>query len=467
MLFSSIEFLYWFLPVVLVLYFAVPFRFKNHILLAASLFFYFYGEKSYTIIMVASILVSYAAALLTDRFRGTRWSKGFLMLAVAVCLGFLGYFKYADFAIRNVNRIFGVQIPLLGTVLPIGISFYTFQALSYNIDIYRGTVSVQKNPFKLLTYVSLFPQLIAGPIVRYETVAAEISERKHSLEDFSYGVQRFIIGISKKVLIANLLGELCDKFKVLDEKTWVFYWIYAIAFSMHIYFDFSGYSDMAIGLGRMFGFHFHENFNYPYISKSISEFWRRWHISLGTWFREYVYIPLGGNRVPAKRWLFNIFTVWFLTGFWHGSEWNFVIWGLYFGVFLALEKICLGKMLERLPVWFRHVYVLLLAAVGFVIFNADGTAGMLRDLGGLVGIGVSELIDDNTIYCLKSYGLVLILGAVGATPFAKVVVQKIKGNHLGEKAITIAEPLFVFVMLLMVTAYLVDGSFNPFLYFRF
>ena len=467
MLFSSIEFLYWFLPVVLVLYFAVPFRLKNYILLAASLFFYFYGEKAYSVIMVGSILISYVSALLTDWFRGTKWSKFFLWLAVLVCLGLLGYFKYADFTIRNINGLLGTKIPLVGVALPIGISFYTFQTLSYNIDVYRGTVAVQKNPCKLITYVSLFPQLIAGPIVRYETVEAEISERKHSFEDFSSGVQRFVIGLSKKVLLANLLGELCDKFKALDEKTFVFYWIYAIAFSMHIYFDFSGYSDMAIGLGRVFGFHFLENFNYPYISKSISEFWRRWHISLGTWFREYVYIPLGGNRVSTQRWLLNIFVVWFLTGFWHGSEWNFILWGLYFGVLLALERIFLGKALDRLPAWSRHLYVLFFVVVSFVIFNASGTTAMLRDLGGLFGAGVSGFVDTNTVYYLRSYAGVLVFGVIGVTPLAKTVVQKMKKSSLGAKVIDIATPVFILVMLLTATAYLVDGSFNPFLYFRF
>ncbi len=467
MLFSSIEFLYWFLPIVLVLYFAVPFRFKNYVLLAASLFFYFYGEKANTIIMVGSVFVSYAAALLTDRFRGTKWSKVFLCVALVVCLGLLGYFKYADFAIRNLNGILGTKIPLLGVALPIGISFYTFQTLSYNIDVYRGTVGVQKNPWTLMTYVFLFPQLIAGPIVRYDTVEAELAERKHSFENFSYGVQRFIIGLSKKVLLANLLGELCDKFKTLDEKTLVFYWIYAIAFSMHIYFDFSGYSDMAIGLGKMFGFKFLENFNYPYISKSISEFWRRWHISLGTWFREYVYIPLGGNRVSAGRGLFNIFVVWFLTGFWHGSEWTFIIWGLYFGVLLVVEKFFLAKTLEKLPGCFRHAYVLFFVIISFVIFNSGDVAAMLTDVGGLFGVGVSGLIDGNTIYYLRSYALVLTLGVIAATPLAKTVVEKMKENSLGAKVIDIATPIFVLVMLITTTAYLVDGSFNPFLYFRF
>ncbi len=467
MLFSSIEFLYWFLPLVLVLYFAVPFKFKNLILLIASLFFYFYGEKAYTLIMVGSIMVSYVSGLLTDRYRGTKKAKVFFWISVVISLGLLGYYKYVDFAIRNINMVLGTGIPLLKVALPIGISFYTFQALSYNIDVYRGTVAVQKNPIKLLTYVSLFPQLIAGPIVRYETVAAELSERKHSFENFSYGVQRFMIGLSKKVLLANLLGELCDKFVALDEKTIIFYWIYAIAFSMHIYFDFSGYSDMAIGLGRMFGFHFLENFNYPYISKSISEFWRRWHISLGTWFREYVYIPLGGNRVKGGRMLLNIFIVWFLTGFWHGSEWNFVIWGLYFGVLLAVEKFFLGKVLDKLPKFFRHVYVLFFVVVSFVIFNASGTMAMFKDLGGLFGIGTSGLIDANTIYYLRSYALVLVLGFIGATPFVKMAVMKLKENSTGEKIVDILTPVFVVSLLVVTTAYLVDGSFNPFLYFRF
>lgn len=282
MLFSSIEFVYWFLPVVLVLYFSAPKRHKNCILLGASLFFYFYGERANSVIMIGTVLVSFIAALLIEHFRGTKWAKLFACLAVSACVGQLGYFKYTDFLIRNINALTGNDIPLAGIALPIGISFYTFQILSYIIDVYRGTIAVQKNPFKLLTYVAFFPQLIAGPIVRYKTIEAEISDREYNLAELSCGVQKFVIGFSKKVLLANQLGELCSVFKSLDQKSFVFYWIYAIAFSLHIYLDFSGYSDMAIGLGRMFGFHFPENFNYPYISTSISEFWRRWHISLGS-----------------------------------------------------------------------------------------------------------------------------------------------------------------------------------------
>ena len=343
MLFSSISFLYYFLAGVLALYFILPFKIKlwkkkngecvyfeskNFVLLIASLLFYFYGEPIYTLLMLATIILNYVMGLLIDKFRGTVYSKIFLWISVAASLGSLGFFKYADFFITNVNGIFGTGISLLKLALPIGISFYTFQILSYTIDVYRGEAKVQKSIIRLATYVALFPQLIAGPIVRYTTVEEELSERKHTFETFSYGVTRFVIGLSKKVLIADTFGAFVRSFHASDDISVVFYWLYAIALSLQLYFDFSGYSDMAIGLGRIFGFKFLENFNYPFISKSIAEFWRRWHMSLGSWFRDYVYIPMGGNRVAKSRWFFNILTVWLLTGFWHGADWTFIVWGL-------------------------------------------------------------------------------------------------------------------------------------------
>ena len=333
MLFTSISFLYYFLPIVIIIYFILPKKMRNFILFIASMVFYFYGEPKYIFLMLTEILIAYIGAILIDKYK----SKSLLIITISIHIGLLCVFKYTDFIIDNINTVFNSSLPLLKIALPIGISFYTFQIISYLIDVYNGKVMVQKNLLKLATYISLFPQLIAGPIVRYETISEELDNRKTSIADFSYGVRRFIIGLSKKVLIANLLGELCNQFISTDEKTILFYWIFAISYMLQIYFDFSAYSDMAIGLGRMFGFHFLENFNYPYISKSITEFWRRWHMSLSSWFKDYVYIPLGGNRKGLKKQIRNIFIVWLLTGMWHGASWNFIIWGLLFSIILIIE----------------------------------------------------------------------------------------------------------------------------------
>ncbi len=449
------------------LYFIVPFKLKNLVLLAASLFFYFYGEPSYTKWMLVAILSSYLHGLLIDKFRGTVWAKVFLWTSVITSIGILGYFKYADFFISNINSLFKTDIGLLKLALPVGISFYTFQTLSYTIDVYRGDAKVQKSPIRLATYVALFPQLIAGPIVRYTTVEEELSHRTHSFENFGYGVTRFIIGLSKKVLIADTLGGLAKIMHGMEEATVAGYWMYAIAISLQLYFDFSGYSDMAIGLGRIFGFHFLENFNYPFISKSIAEFWRRWHMSLGTWFRDYVYIPMGGNRVSTGRWFFNILTVWFLTGFWHGADWTFIIWGLYFAAFLLLEKFVLNKVFAKLPKFVSHIYVVLAILISFVIFSGDGLSGAMADLGAMFGAGGISLWSRETGYYLGSYGVVLIAAILGATPLVKKAVLKVKEKRIGALVCDILEPVFVVAMLLVVTAYFVDGSFSPFLYFRF
>ena len=451
----------------MVLYFIVPFKLKNLVLLVASLFFYFYGEPSYTKWMLVAILSSYLHGLLIDKFRGTVWAKLFLCTSVITSIGILGYFKYMDFFISNINSLFHTDISLLGLALPVGISFYTFQTLSYTIDVYRGEAKVQKSPIRLATYVALFPQLIAGPIVRYTTVEEELSHRTHSFENFGYGVTRFIIGLSKKVLIADTLGNLARTMYGLEEASVVGYWVYAVAISLQLYFDFSGYSDMAIGLGKIFGFHFLENFNYPFISKSIAEFWRRWHMSLGTWFRDYVYIPLGGNRVSKGRWVFNTLAVWFLTGFWHGADWTFIIWGLYFAAFLMLEKFVLNKVFEKLPRVISHVYVVIAILVSFVIFSANGLSGALADLGSMFGVSGLPLWSGETGYYLGSYGLVLIAAVLGATPLVKTAVLKLKEKRTGALVCDILEPVFVVAMLLVVTAYFVDGSFSPFLYFRF
>jgi len=417
--------------------------------------------------MLVAILSSYIHGLLIDKFRGTVWAKVFLWTSVITSIGILGYFKYADFFISNINGIFKTDIKLLGLALPIGISFYTFQTLSYTIDVYRGDAKVQKSPIRLATYVALFPQLIAGPIVRYTTVEEELSHRTHSFENFGYGVTRFIIGLSKKVLIADTLGGLANIMHGMEEATVAGYWMYAIAISLQLYFDFSGYSDMAIGLGKIFGFHFLENFNYPFISKSIAEFWRRWHMSLGTWFRDYVYIPMGGNRVSQGRWFFNILTVWFLTGFWHGADWTFIIWGLYFAAFLLLEKFVLNKFFEKIPKVFSHIYVVLAILISFVIFSGNGLSGAASDLGNMFGLGGIPLWSGETAYYLGSYGIVIFMAILGATPLVKKCVLALKKKRTGALLCDILEPVFVVVMLLVVTAYFVDGSFSPFLYFRF
>lgn len=457
MLFSSISFLYYFLPCVLVLYFLVPRHFKNVILLITSLFFYAWGEPRLVLLMLITIAIGYVLGILIEK--DAEHKKLYLILAIVSFIGALAYFKYANFFVDNFNQVTGLSIPLVRVALPIGISFYTFQILSYNIDVYRGEVKAQRNPIDLAAYITMFPQLIAGPIVRYKDVAVQLESREHNISKVADGIRRFIFGLSKKILIANVLGEMCEGFRLSDEKSVLFYWMYAIAFSFHIYFDFSGYSDMAIGLGKIFGFDFLENFNYPYISKSITEFWRRWHISLGNWFRDYVYIPLGGSRVKRGRHLFDILVVWMLTGFWHGAAWNFIIWGLYFAVLLVIEKTFLLKYLERTKV-LSHIYVLFAVVVSFVIFNASSITQVMADIGGMFGRGDLPLVSGEALYYLKSYAAIGILAIVGATPLPKKIVSKWKGLQY-------AEPVVLLVLLIMITAYLVDGSFNPFLYFRF
>lgn len=467
MLFSSISFLYYFLAASLIIYFIVPFKFKNLVLLVASLAFYFYGEPVYTLLMLGTAFSSYIHGLLIDHFRGRKLSKVFLWSSVITSVLVLGFFKYSDFFISNVNSIFHTKISLLGLALPIGISFYTFQTLSYTIDVYRGEAKVQKSFIRLATYVALFPQLIAGPIVRYTTVEEELSNRKHSFENFSYGVNRFIIGLGKKVLIADTLYAMATSLHTMKEASVGGMWLYAISISLYTYFDFSGYSDMAIGLGRIFGFHFLENFNYPFISKNVAEFWRRWHISLGSWFRDYVYIPLGGNRVPVLRWMFNILVVWFLTGFWHGADWTFIVWGLYFAVFLVLEKFVLNKFFAKLPRFFSHIYVTIAILISFVIFHGVGMSGAISDLGSMFGTANLPFWSSETTYNLLSYIFVLIIAIIGATPLVKNAILKLKEKANICRVINVLEPVFHVAVLLITTAYFVDGSFSPFLYFRF
>lgn len=465
MLFSSINFLYYFLPCVLILYFLVPTKYKNSILLISSLLFYFYGEPIYILVMLGAIVSSYIHGILINKY--PKHKKIFLISSIIISLGALGLFKYSNFAITNINQLLGTNIKLLNLALPIGISFYTFQILSYVIDVYKGKVPVQKNIIKLATYVSLFPQLIAGPIVRYIDVEKELTNREHTFENFSTGITRFCIGLAKKVLIANQLGELCQIFLQTDEKSILFYWIYGISFSLQIYFDFSAYSDMAIGLGKIFGFHFLENFNYPYISKSITEFWRRWHISLGTWFKDYVYIPLGGNRVGKLKLIRNILVVWMLTGFWHGAEWTFIFWGLLFGILLMIEKLFLLNKLEKAPKIVGHIYVLFIIMISFIIFNAGSIGEAINQIAGLFGANGETFINHYTVYYLKNYLVIFVIAIIGATPFVKNAINHLKENGKIRKIVNILEPITVVVLLLVVTAYLVDSSYNPFLYFRF
>lgn len=467
MLFSSIPFLYWFLPCVVLFYFVAPRGLKNTVLLLSSLFFYGWGEPVYVLWMLLAIVMAYLSGLLIERFRSTlRLARIFLVLSVSFSLAMLGYFKYADFFIRNFNAVTGLSVPLLKIALPIGISFYTFQILSYTVDVYRGAVFAQKNFIDLAAYVALFPQLIAGPIVRYADVAAQLKERRHTPEKTALGMRRFLLGLGKKVLIANLLGELCSIFRESNDKSVLFFWFYAAAYALHVYFDFSGYSDMAIGLGKIFGFDFRENFNYPFVSKSITEFWRRWHMSLGSWFRDYVYIPLGGNRVSAPRHLLNILVVWMLTGFWHGAAWNFVIWGLYFAGLLILEKIWLLKSLEGKPV-IGHFYVTAAVAVSFVIFDASDLQQAFSYLKAMFGGSGYPLLSSEFLYYFRSYLVVFVIALFGATPLPAKLRGRIRQTAAGEHVLTIAEPLALIALLLICTAFLVDGSYNPFLYFRF
>lgn len=467
MLFSSITFLYFFLPCVILIYFTVPKKFKNSVLLFSSLFFYGWGEPRYLIFLTAAIVQGYIFGLLIEKHRNNKKSSAiFLTVTILISLGMLGYFKYADFFINNFNAVFKTDIPLLKITLPIGISFYTFQLLSYSIDIYRGNTAAQRNFINFAAYISMFPQLVAGPIVRYSDIASQLSDRKHTLDSAAYGTKRFVIGLSKKVIFANVLGELTESFRCSTEKTVLFVWLFIIAFTLHIYYDFSGYSDMAIGLGSLFGFKFPENFNYPYISRSITEFWRRWHMSLGSWFRDYLYIPLGGNRVPKWRWMFNILIVWIATGFWHGASWNFIIWGLWFAILLILEKNCLRRFLGKYRI-ISHLYVLFALIISFVIFDSSSIKYAASVFTSMFGLKGTPLFGTESIYFLKSYGILITAAAFGATPIPAMFVKKISNFKYSGFAVSIIEPLFLTVLLAVSTSFLIDGSFNPFLYFRF
>ena len=465
MLFSSIPFLFFFLTAIIALYYAVPFKLKNTVLLLFSLFFYAWGGVKYAGLMIIAILLGYVFGLLIEKFREKKIAKLFVGLAVACIISFMLYFKYMDFFIDNFNKLLGTEIPLLKIVLPIGISFYTFQIISYVVDVYRGE-KAQKNPINLAAYVAMFPQLIAGPIVRYHDVALELEQREHSFTLAGEGIRRFVIGLAKKVLIANSMYDLSEIMYAAEEKTVLMYWIYAISVALYIYFDFSGYSDMAIGLGKVFGFHFLENFNYPFISKSATEFWRRWHMSLGSWFRDYLYIPLGGNRVSKGRHIINIFAVWLFTGFWHGASWNFILWGVFFGVLLLIEKFWLLKALNKSVVLSR-VYILLAALLSFVVFQIPTLTEAFSYIGGMFGAGGIAFSSAETLYHLKSYAVLLIMALVGATPVVKTLAIKFSESKKLGKIANVVEPVMIAVLLIVVTSFLVDSSSNPFLYFRF
>ena len=486
MLFSSIPFLYYFLPAVVISYFLISWAVegglklcglepakaakaglftKNLILLAFSLVFYAWGEPLYVFLMIGTILMFWATGWAIGAAKQQFWKRFWLIFAIVSSIGILAVFKYADFFIENVRALTGLNIALLRLALPVGISFYTFQALSYTIDVYRGETQVQKDPISFGAYVTLFPQLIAGPIVRYVDVARELKDRRHSWENIALGLRRFLVGLGKKIILADNFALLMNMFRQSNDQSVLFYWVYVLAFGFNIYFDFSGYSDMAIGLGKMFGFNFIENFNYPYMSKSVAEFWRRWHMSLGSWFRDYIYIPLGGNRVSKARWVFNTLVVWMLTGFWHGASWNFILWGLLYAAFLMIEKWV--PALQKLPTVLRRVYTLLVVALGWVLFNATDLSQLGTDLAGMFGLSGLPFISAETVYYLRSFALVLILGFIGSTPFVRDTANRLSNSRRFGAVTTVLEVIMMLGILLICTSYLVDGAFSPFLYFRF
>ena len=474
MVFSSLLFLFRFLPAVLILYYIAPRKLRNVILLLFSLFFYAWGEPKYVFLMLFTITMDFFIGKGIDKAKkegNQKKAKRFLMISILVDLSILGFFKYADFLIGTVNTLTGAGIPLLGIPLPIGISFFTFQTMSYTIDVYKGSTEVQKNWIKYGTYVSMFPQLIAGPIVQYKTIAEQMEHRKENTSDFSEGIHRFMIGLGKKVLIANNIGALWDAIAVLpvDGLAAGTAWLGALAYTFQIYFDFSGYSDMAIGLGAILGFHFPENFNYPYIAASVKDFWHRWHISLSTWFKEYVYIPLGGNRKGLPRQILNILIVWTLTGIWHGAGWNFLFWGLWFALFLILEKLFLGELLKNAPVVFGRVYTLAVVLISWVFFALEKPGEILAYLQAMFGLNGVGLVNSKALFLGNEYLVLLVIALIACLPLGNHLVHALRSSktgpamalyRLGEKVIPAA-------LLILSIAYIVDASYNPFLYFRF
>lgn len=468
MVFSTLTFLFVFLPLILVFYFVCKDRiYRNLVLLVFSLVFYAWGEPKYILLMLAVSFVAYIGGLLMQRFdteEGLRKKKLVFIITVVLITANLFVFKYLNFAVDNINTIFSTSLVIQKIALPIGISFYTFQILSYIIDLYRHEIKVQRNYFYLTLYVAFFPQLIAGPIVRYQTVEEEINQRHETLDDIVYGVRRFIIGLSKKVILANNIGLIATTIYAGDAEIYgsVFYWFAAVAYALQIYFDFSGYSDMAIGLGRIFGFHFLENFRYPYVATSITDFWRRWHISLSTWFRDYIYIPLGGNRCSKARWIFNLCVVWALTGFWHGAEWNFVLWGVYYAVILLVEKLFLGKYLQRLPKIIQWLYAFFLVIIGWVLFNSASLSQVFGSLSIMFGFKPFDLIailgsDSNIIFSL----IYIPLGIICMLPWKEKI--KIPSNAVT----TVLMNTTCTVLLLICVMFILSSTYNPFIYFRF
>ena len=464
MVFSTPLFLFYYLTLVLLVYYVAPVRFRNFILLVASLFFYYWGEQIYTVIMLLSIVIDYTHGMIVHRCKEKGNDRG-ARLAVASSvifnLAILFFFKYWDFAARSLQAMGIGVLPVLNISLPIGISFYTFQTMSYTIDVYRGDARVQKNVIHFGTFVTLFPQLIAGPIIKYKDLDEQLGSRTHSVERFASGASRFMVGLAKKLLLANNLGQLWDVFKAtpVQELTFLGAWLGVIAFAFQIYFDFSGYSDMAIGLGRLFGFEFMENFNYPYISKSITEFWRRWHISLSSWFREYLYIPLGGNRCKKGRWLFNLLIVWAATGIWHGASWNYLFWGLYFFCLLILEKLLLGKWLRKLPNVVQHLYVMVLVLISWAIFALEDLGHLGAYLRAMAGLNGARVLDGQTLYHLRSFLPMLIVAAIGSTPLVAKLWDRVNSRMI--------RILVLILGFILCTAYVVASTYNPFLYFRF
>lgn len=459
MVFSSVLFLFYFLPILLLVYFVCPVKYRNFVLLFFSLLFYFIGEPINIIFLLLSCFINYYGSVLINKNKSKKTKKLVFIGTIIYNIIQLLFFKYINFFISNLNYIPFVDIPLLNILMPIGISFYTFQAISYVCDVYSGKVKPAKTIFTYMTYLTLFPQLIAGPIVRYETIEEDLKNRSIKFDNVSTGLKLFIIGLSKKVLLANVLGELINKFVV---ETIVSSWMKPILYTLQIYFDFSGYSDMAIGLGLVFGFHFLKNFNYPLIANSITDFWRRWHMSLSSFFRDYVYIPLGGNRVSKPKWIRNILIVWFLTGFWHGASWNFILWGVYFGIILLIEKLLIGKYLEKTKI-FKHIYTLIIVIISFLIFSTDNINNVFISLGNMFFLNDLEFINSETIYYLKDYFIILIISIISCTPLFKNIYIKYKDN----KIISFMEPIVLLGLFILCVAFIIDASFNPFLYFRF
>ena len=471
MVFSSVLFLFRFLPIFMICYFLVPRRMRNIILFLGSLVFYAWGEPVYVVLMLFSTVSDYIHGLLINHYRGKTASKVLLVSSITINLLLLGFFKYADFLIQTINSVAGTAIPLMNLPLPIGISFYTFQTMSYSIDVYRGEAKVQKNILDFGVFVTMFPQLIAGPIVKYRQVAESLHDRPVNIIKISYGWKRFVIGLAKKVLLANNLGALWTSLSATDysQMNVLTAWLGIIAFAFQIYFDFSGYSDMAIGLGAVLGFHFPENFNYPYISASITEFWRRWHMTLGSWFREYVYIPLGGNRKGLARQLLNILVVWMLTGIWHGAGWNFLLWGLWFALFLMLEKIFLKKLLEKLPKLFGVLYSAVVVLIGWVLFSVEKPEGIVSYLSAMFGLNDAGIWDRQALFLTKEYGVLFLIAILAALPLVKVLVSRLEASKTGPAMAIyrLGEKVIPAVLLMLSIAYVVEASYNPFLYFRF